>query len=442
MSCDSTKPSEGVPGEVGRVVDHLFRRESARLTASLSSIFGMAHLALVEDVVQDALLQALKDWRFHGIPASPTGWLNQVARNRALDALRREATLRRRSPEIAARLQDLKSAPPSAASVLPDEQDEQLQLMFACCDPRLPRISQIMLTLKSLCGFGVSEIARATLGTPETVAQRLVRAKRTLKEKNIVLAVPGASELPGRMTSVLQTLYLTFNEGYLTHRGEALVREDLISEAIRLTSLLLRDPRTAMPEAHALLALMLFHASRLNTRSGSDGSLILLAEQDRSLWDQSLIQRGYHHLKCSMQGDSVTAYHLEAGIAAVHARAASYHATQWAEIRSLYDLLMIQKPTPVVQLNRAIAISMVEGAESGLAALAHIREDGRLANYFLLHAAEGELLDRLGRYAEAIAGFDRALSLECSEPERRLLEQKRARASHGLTGRRPNADSI
>jgi RNA polymerase sigma factor (sigma-70 family) len=417
-------------------VDRLFRRESARLIAALARIFGVEHLDLVEDVVQDALLEALRHWRYHGLPDNPRAWISRVARNRAVDQLRRRAVLKRKEQEIATRFQ--RSI--TAQDELDDgfELDEQLQLMFACCDPRLPRESRIALTLKSLCGFGVPEIARAFLASGESIAQRLVRAKRMIRESDLALAVPSdPDELAARLESVLQTLYLTFNEGYLTHRGDDLIRHDLVAEACRLTSMLLRDPRTARPEAHALLALMLFHAARINSRTAEDGSMILIDEQNRDAWDQSLIQRGYRHLQAAMTGDHVSAYHLEAGIAAVHARACTFEETDWPEILELYDLLFELKHTPVVALNRAVAVAMVRGCEAGLEALEDVRRDGRLSRYYLFHAVRGEILYRTGRHNEAAACFRCALDLECTEPERCLLRGKleKAQAGSGLLAR-------
>jgi RNA polymerase sigma-70 factor (ECF subfamily) len=297
--------------------------------------------------------------------------------------------------------------------------------MFACCDPRLPQLARISLTLKSLCGFGVSEIARATLMRPEAVAQRLVRAKRLLKVEHIALLVPTGEELSLRLSTVLQTLYLTFNEGYLTHQGASLIREDLIQESVRLTSMLLRDERTAQPETHATLALMLFHGARIASRTAEDGGMILLPDQDRRLWDRSLIQRGYHHLRAAMSGDRLTAFHLEAGIAGVHARARSFDETNWPEILALYDQLLLMKATPIVHLNRSVAVASVHGAEAGLEALGDHWRDGRLAHYYLAHAVRGELLFRAGRYEEAYEAFSLALQMECTEPERKLLEDKR-----------------
>lgn len=409
---------------VRRTLDRLFRREAGRLTASLARIFGVAQLQLVEDVVQEALLEALRRWRFHGVPDNPHAWLRQVARNRAIDEIRRRTLAGRKERELALWNERRAVSDPAEAESGPDEMDEQLRLMFACCDPRIPGTSRIALTLKSLCGFGVPEIARALLSSPESVAQRLVRAKRLLRDDRVALCVPPPGELAKRLESLLQTLYLMFNEGYLTHRGDAPIRRDLIEEATRLAILLLKDPRTAQPESHALLALMLFHGARVDSRTSADGSLILLPDQDRSLWDRSLIQRGYHHLRLSMAGEEATAFHLEAGIAAVHARASAFEETNWPEILGLYDLLAAVKPSPVVELNRAVAVAMARGPEAGLEALGLVQRDGRLDRYFLLHAVHGELLERAGRRDAAKAALGRALELPCTEPERRLIESR------------------
>lgn len=401
------------PDDLPELVDHLFRHESGRLSASLVAVFGPSKLDLIEDVVQEALVEALRHWRFNGVPENPTAWLTRVARRKALDALRRDATLRRHEPKLRA------WAERNAYARAHDELDEQLRLMLMCCHPELPREQRVALTLKLVAGLGTGEIARAFLITESAAAQRLVRAKRAIRESSISMDMPEADELRPRLHSVLETVYLLFNEGYAAGEGEDVVRRDRLEEACRLGAMLVKDERTASPSAHALLALMLFHASRLDTRSDADGALLLLEDQDRSQWDRDLIAQGFHHLQHSASGHELTAYHLEAGIAAVHARSASFDATSWDEIVSLYDMLREIKPGPVVGLNRAVAIAMARGIDAGLAELDSI---GPLDRYAQAEIVRGELLRRSGRTIEARACFERATSLPCSKPQRAFVE--------------------
>lgn len=400
-------------GGLHELVDHLFRRESGRLSASLVAMFGPAKLDLIEDVVQEALVEALRHWRFNGVPDHPAAWLTQVARRRALDALRRDATLRRHEPKLRA------WAERNAYAGAHDELDEQVRLMLMCCHPELPREQRVALTLKLVAGLGTGEIARAFLITESAAAQRLVRAKRAIREGGISMEMPDADDLRPRMRSVLETVYLLFNEGYSASEGDDVIQRDRFEEACRLGAMLVRDERTASPTAHALLALMLFHASRLDTRSDADGALLLLEDQDRSRWDRDLIVRGYHHLQLSASGDELTAYHLEAGIAAVHARSASFAETNWDEIVSLYAMLREVKPGPVVGLNRAVAVAMARGIEEGLAELDLI---GPLDHYAQANIVRGELLRRADRASEARECLKRAMALPCSKPQRMFVE--------------------
>jgi RNA polymerase sigma-70 factor (ECF subfamily) len=410
-------------GEVQKLVDHLFRHEAGRMVATLTRIFGPEHLELAEDVVQDALLKALRHWPYHGVPANPRAWLTQVAKHRALDHLRRQAALRDREAELK------RWAESRAADADPDPAvaDDSLRLMFLCCHESLSAESRIALTLKTLGGFGVVEIARAFLTPEATVAQRLVRAKRKLKESGVAFAIPEAADLAHRLDSVLDVLYLMFNEGYAAHSGDRLVREDLVYEAIRLTRLLLDLPPTRAPEVHALLALMLFQAARLPARVDDAGDLLLLAEQDRSRWNRSLIAQGFTHLAQAGKGNALTAFHLEAGIASCHARSGSWADTDWGQILTYYDWLVKLNPSPVVALNRAVALAQVAGPEPALAELDKIRDHPQLQDYCLLPATLGELHRLRGEHAHAAACFRRALALAGSAPERRfLLERLRA----------------
>jgi RNA polymerase sigma-70 factor (ECF subfamily) len=419
----------GDPNSVNELVDHLFRREAGRIASRLTRVFGAHRLDLVEDAVQYALLQALQHWPYQGVPDNTHAWLTRVASNRALDVLRADRKLRSLDADEAAGLQEEVEALSVAAAqdqlkFAKELEDEQLALMFVCCHPALPRAASVALTLKVVCGFGVEEIARAFLTSEATIAQRLVRAKRLIRDQQIDFEVPGPQEAPARLDPVLEVLYLFFTEGYAPTAGDRLIKEDLCSEAIRLTELIAENPATTQPECHALLALMLFQAARFASRTDSAGDLLLLEEQDRSLWDRSMISLGLLHLSQAAAGDRLTPYHLQAEIAAIHVASAQPEATPWARILELYDLLREMQPTAVVLLNRAIALGKVEGPAAGLAALKSIPRDTGLERYPFLPSAEGEFLRNLGRTGDAAACFERALELARTEPEQRFILRK------------------
>jgi len=405
-------------------VDHLFRHQSGRLVATLTRIFGPRRLDLAEEVVQDALLKALELWPYEGIPGNPSAWLIQVAKNRALDVIRREVSLAGKLPDLARAFPDH-----SMPDTRPEFDDDQLAMMFLCCHPALGRDLRVALTLKTVAGFSVREIARAFLAEEATIAQRLVRGKRQIRDQQIEFEMPIAAELQTRLDSVLEVLYLLFNEGYAAHEGESLLRADLCQEAIRLARLMGSHPAADLPKTHALLALLLLQASRLPARVNADGDLFLLRDQDRTLWDPELIAEGLRELDRSAEGDELTAYHLQAGIAAQHALASSYDATDWREISEQYDQLYELEPNPVVALNRAIALSRWKGAEAGLEALREVEQHPALSHYHLLPAALGELSSELGRHDQAAAYYRSALDCVCTEPERRLLLDRLARAA-------------
>lgn len=396
------------------------------MVAALTRILGPAQLDLVEDVVQEALLTALRKWPFMGVPANPTAWLVEVARNRALDALRRSRQLRDKEAEITRWCAPSTTAEPPAAAAarLESWDDDLLPMMFLCCHPVLPRETQVALTLKTVGGFSVPEIARAFLAAEPTIAQRLVRGKAQLREQAPALAVPPPAELPERLDAVLDVLYLMFNEGYSACQGQELIRRDLVDEALRLTQLLLRQPRTAVPKVDALLALFLFQAARLPARVGSDGELLLLEHQDRTLWESAMIQRGFAHLRRAASGTELSTYHLQAGIASCHARAATPEETDWRSILAWYDLLVRRDPSPIVRLNRAVAVAMVHGPLAALEDLDPLCQDRALQRYSLLPATRGEMLRRLGRHAEAADCFVAAAELAGTEPERQHLRRR------------------
>ncbi len=408
------------------LVDHLFRRHSAKIVATLTRVFGSRNLDMVEDVVQDALLKALQQWPFKGIPENPAAWLTLVAKNRALDLLRRDASLASKAEEIERALPG--PTPPAhlTSPRLPSdaEMDDQLALILLCCHPALPVEYQIALTLKTACGFSTAEIARAFLTPQPTIAQRLVRAKRQIRDHDIVIDPPSLADLPARIDSVLRVIYLLFNEGYAATSGDDLVRSDLCEEAIRLGTLLVNQSPLKLPPAHALLALMMLQAARLPARTQDDGSLALLSEQNRELWDRKLINLGMHHLGESATGNKITTYHLQAEIAAIHATSTSELDTDWPKLVQLYDDLYKLEPTPIVLLNRAIAISRAEGPHAGLAALEQIDAHHALRNYHLLPAVTAELWKQVGDRERAAQSYQRALECPCSAPERTFLENQ------------------
>ncbi len=410
--------------DVPVLVDHLFRRQAGQMIATLTRALGARHLALVEEVVQDALVTALQQWPFRGVPDQPAAWLFQVARNRALDRLRREQTSVQKAPELAR--ERLASEWPSSAEVVlsgedPPMEDDQLGMMFMTCHPALPRESRVALTLKIVGGFSVGEIARAFLAQDTAVAQRLVRAKRLLRERDVEFEMPDGDGMADRLDSVLEAIYLIFNEGYAASSGDRMVREDIAGEAIRLASLLTRHPRGDEPRAWALLALLLFHASRFPARAADDGTLFMLRDQDRSRWDRRLIMAGVRALDRSSSGPSISQYHIEAGIAACHAAASSWDATDWPQILALYDTLADMSDSPVVGLNRAIAVSRVHGPRAGIDAIQRIAGHPALARYHLLPATLAELWREAGDAERAAACYRDALERASLPAERRFL---------------------
>jgi RNA polymerase sigma-70 factor (ECF subfamily) len=404
------------------LVDHLFRERAGQMIAWLTRIFGPAHLELVEEVVQDALVKALQQWPYSGVPANPAGWLCRVARNGALDALRRDGSFRDRAPAIAAELSRAATGL-SAADGDPVLDDDELKMIFLCCHPALPMDSRVALSLKTVSGFSVQEIARAFLTSDATIAQRLVRAKRRLREPDVRFDLPHPGDLSERLDSVLEVIYLLFNEGYASRGGDELVRSDLCSEALRLARLVVANSQTETPAAHALAAMIALHAARRPSRLDDRGDIVLLDDQDRSRWDAGLIALGFAHLERSAAGPAMTPYHVQAAIAAAHAGASSPENTPWSDILHLYDDLRALNPSPLVRLNRVVAVWKVKGVEHALAELPALENEPSLRSYYLLPAVSGRLLAIQGNRIEARRAFERALALPCSEPERRLLRR-------------------
>ncbi len=399
------------------LVETLFRREAGKISAWLVRLLGAARLELVEDAIQDAFGVALARWPSDGVPDRPAAWLAVAARNKALDRLKREA---RSTPLDESAAWRLGFAGPESLGRL----DDTLALMFVACHPALERDEQTMLTLKTVCGFGVKEVARAYLATTEAVAQRLVRAKRKIRDLNLAFEIPEGPEMTSRLPALLDTIYLLFTGGYTAGEGEPLIAPEFCAEALRLALLLAEHPRAGTGEAQALAALLCFQHARAGARVSGEGELILLADQDRARWDGALIARGLDHLKKAMTADALTAIHLEAGIASLHATAASFEDTDWRAVAHYYAMLEELKPSAVVQLNGAIATAFAEGPAAGLARLDRLDGARKLDRYTLYHAARGDLLSRLGRRSEARDAFGRALDCPLNNAEREFLARR------------------
>ncbi|HEX4645313.1 MAG TPA: DUF6596 domain-containing protein, partial [Verrucomicrobiae bacterium] len=382
------------------------------------------HLSLAEDVVQEALARALQTWPYYGVPKNPSAWIMRVARNLALDVVRREKVFRDKETEISALMEQ--RAPANSDGVFLDHEieDDRLRMMFACCHPRVPLEAQVALALKTLCGFSIGEIGRAFLTGEAAIAKRLTRATQKIREARIPFEIPTGPELSPRLDAVLQTLYLLFNEGHKASSGERLIREELCHEAIRLTTLLVEHASGNRPKTHALLALILLNAARLPARLDKEGNILRLKEQDRSRWNQAMIARGMFHLAQSAAGDEISEYHLEAGIAACHCAAKDYESTDWPQILSLYDQLVRFDHSPVVALNRAVAVAHVHGPQAGLEALSPIQDRTELKSYYLLYAVLGEFESQLNHHQTAAGHFRKSLQLAQMESEQAFLSKR------------------
>lgn len=420
--------TDDAPRVVAPLVDRLFREQAGRLTSLLTRLLGPAQLALAEDVVQEAFIAALGHWPRTGVPSNPSAWLLQVARRKALDALRRDRQLAARAPEIGAELKAAVDAASAAGDGSGDEPfaDDQLRMILLCCHPVVSVESRVALALKLVSGLGVAEIARALLADERAVAQRLVRAKRALREANVSFDLPEGEALAARLDAVHDVLYLMFNEGHTAHEGASLLRRDLCDEALRLTTRLLRDARTASPTTHALAAIFEFHAARFDARVGADGLPVRLAEQDRARWDRARIARGFAHLEAAACGDRITPFHAEAGIASLHAIAPTWEETDWARIVRTYDTLLAIAPSPVAALNRVVALHQAAGAERAWRELRVLLRDPALEGYALAHAVRASLLTALGRPEEARAAWSAARAGTASLPLQHQADQRLA----------------
>ncbi len=426
MTDSKSTAAVALPEEVNQVVEHFFRHEAAKITSMLTRIFGIEHLNRAEDVVQETLIRALQTWPYYGIPNNPSAWITQVAKNLALDLIRRDKVFRNKENEIARLMEPVSSDSEIADSQFhPDRiADDRLRMMFTCCHPKIPQEMQVALALKTLCGFSPAEIARAFLCSEAAIAKRLTRAKGKIREAGIQFEIPAGDELTRRLEGVLQTLYLLFNEGYKASGGEDLIRAELCHEAIRLTSLLAEHPAGNRPDAHALLALMLLNGARLPARLDGEGNILRLEEQDRAQWDRPMIARGFYHLMQSIMADNVSTYHLQAAIAACHCAAEDYRSTDWPRILSLYDRLVELDDSPIAALNRAVAVANVLGPKAGLEAVEAIRNLNQLDGYHLLYAVLGEFEADLEHREAALRHFRKALELATIKSEQIFLEKK------------------
>ncbi len=413
---------------VAPLVEHFFRHESGRLVSVLTRIFGWRNFDLVEDMVQATLVDALQSWSVRGVPENPSGWVHRIAKNKILDALRRD--------RIGSRVIDNWFANRPTSDTQLDElfldseiEDSELRMIFACCHPQLAHENQLALTLKALCGFGNSEIARALLVGEETIKKRLQRATRDLIDHQISLEPPTSAEFTERLDSVHQVLYLLFNEGYSSSEGEAAIRTDLCEEAARLCHLLVSQPPFNTPPTHALMALMLFHAARLDARLDHRGAILLMEEQDRSRWDHKLIRRAHEFLDQSAEGTTISPFHLEAGIAFYHCSAKSYAETDWQTILRLYDALLAIHRSPVYLLNRAIVVAQIEGPHAGIRALDNTYDDPALRHYHLFNTTLGEFYRRAGDMVQARHQFNIARQKTHSPHERELIDRRLANCS-------------
>lgn len=400
--------------EVRARVEQVYREDSRRILATLIRLLGDFDLA--EEALHEAFFVAVERWQRDGVPDNPRTWLVSTGRFKAIDVLRRRARFKASQPLLLAQLEELEQSEWDAEDV----EDDRLRLIFTCCHPALAADAQVPLTLREVCDLTTEEIARAFLSAPAAIAQRIVRAKAKIRDAKIPYQVPSLSELPERLDSVLRVIYLVFNEGYSASGGAQVTREDLTREAIRLGRLLLE--LLPDPEVMGLLALMLLHESRRSARSSPDGELILLDDQDRRLWNAELIAEGCDLVEKALTTGRFGPYCLQAAIAAVHAEAPTAGETDWVQIVGLYDVLLRAVPSPVIELNRAVAVAKRDGALAGLTLVEGILERGELQDYHLAHSARAEFCRQLGRVEEARAAYRRALELTRQEPERRFIE--------------------
>jgi len=419
--------------QVNQLIDHLFRHEAGKMAAVLTRLLGFHSLELAEDIVQDTLLKAVSTWKIKGVPENPPAWLYTVAKRKAIDAIRKHQLQAQHNQQIHQGLRSEWTLSSTVDDFFTKEEieDSQLRMIFACCHPAIPYESQIALTLKTLCGLSIAEIASSFLTSQEVINKRLYRAREKIREARIVLEAPALAALPGRLEAVLHVLYLLFNEGYNSSHPDQLIRHDLCEEAIRLCVLLTRNPTTDTPDARALLALLCFQASREDARTRPDGSIVLLKDQDRSQWNTALIERGKYYLETSTSDGAPSTYHIEAAIAGSHSRARTFEETDWKSIAMLYNLLYQMKPGPIVALNRAIAFGYSESPTAGLNAL---RKITGLNDHYLYHAAMGDFHALNGNESEAFHCYQSAEQRAVSPVQKKLLAMKQFELSSRVRG--------
>ncbi|NML20969.1 sigma-70 family RNA polymerase sigma factor [Pseudoflavitalea sp. G-6-1-2] len=408
-----------------QLVDHLFRHEAGRMIAVLARIFGAENLCLAEDVVQDAFLKAIQSWGYNSIPDNPAAWLMRVARNKALDIVRRKQSFNHISRELAARL-DLVTEQHIEQLFLDDEiRDSQLRMIFACCHPILNEEDQIALTLKAISGFSATEIAKALVMQEAAIQKRLYRARKALQENQVQLEMPHGTALASRLETVLLVIYLLFNEGYNSQKADELIRKDLCAEAMRLCFLLTEQPALQQPSVYALMSLMCFQASRFESRMGEDDTIILLEQQDRNRWSKELIRKGFVYLNHSSKGDTISVYHIESAIAAEHSMAASFSSTNWTRMLTLYDLLAEHKPGPITELNRAVVKAQLGLHGQAIEDIFAIEKiDTLLQSQYMYSAVLGDIYLRAGEKEHAKKYLMLAMGLTCSVAEKKLITQK------------------
>jgi RNA polymerase sigma factor (sigma-70 family) len=409
------------------LIEHFSRNESGKMVAVLTKIFGTANLDLAEDVVQDALVEAISQWQIRGIPDNPSAWLFRVAKNKALNIVNREKYKRQYSAEASHFLQSAWTAEPALDYLFSNAQiqDDQLRMIFTCCHPAITTDSQIALALKTICGLSIAEIARAFLTSEENISKRLVRARQKIREQKIPFEVPQGRELEKRLQAVLDTIYLLFNEGYSASGGKDLIRYTICQEAIRLTEIISTHPLiTAKANVFALQALMQLNASRFKARQDTEGNIYTLEEQNRSLWDFELMKKGFISLHKSTTNDQITVFHILAAISAYHCAATDFQSTDWNSILTLYDKLLLLDPSPVVQLNRAIALSKAVGLEEAISELKKMGSSTLLASYHLYYSTLASFLIESGHFEDAMPVLQKAIGLTSLNAEKALLMKK------------------
>ena len=409
------------------LVDHLFRRESGRLVSVLTRIFGADNLEMAEDVVQESLIEALTQWTYKGAPENPSAWLFKVAKNKALNIISHEKQKTKYVSDVSHFLKSQWTAEPALEHIFSEQEilDDQLRMIFTCCHPAISTDSQVALTLKTLCGFSIPEIARAFLTTDENVNKRLVRAREKIREDKIPFEVPGGNLLEGRLDAVLQINYLLFNEGYSASKGNDLIRYELCEEAIRLSELIAAHPTLQNKSGvYSILSLMYLNACRFKARTDANGNILTLAEQNRSLWDRSLMQKGFLYLEKSTSHRTLSIYHILGAISAYHCAARDFESTDWKGILTLYDKLVEMDSSPIILLNRAIAVSKVQGAAQALDELETIKESPALMNYHLFYSTQAEFYIQTNDFKKASLLLEKAIGLSPLIAEKDLLKRK------------------